>query len=147
MKIKDALKRPMILTTPHRMPRGNNENPHPTTSPRRARLATGFVVPTFAQDTVDPKTAQQIRALAAKFNEEFNEHDPAAVAALYTEDAVWDTYHGTFRGRQQIEQVYADRCFKRWNKHNWTTTIMRVIPVGNEVRATGFWGCDLGGGG
>src|SRR5208283_1689022 len=52
-------------------------------------LATGFVLPTFAQDTADPKTAQQIHALAAKFNEVFNKHDPAAVAALYTEDAVW----------------------------------------------------------
>jgi len=54
-------------------------------------LATGFVLPTFAQDTADPKTAQQVHALVAKFNEAFNKHDPAAVAALYTEDAVWDT--------------------------------------------------------
>ena len=48
-------------------------------------LAIGFVLPTFAQDTVDPKTAKQIHALAAKFNEVFNKHDPAAVAAFYTE--------------------------------------------------------------
>ena len=62
-------------------------------------LATGFVLPTFAQDTVDPKTAQQIDVLNAKFNEAFNKHDPlAAVAALYTEDAIWQTYHGTFYG-------------------------------------------------
>jgi hypothetical protein len=27
------------------------------------------------------------------------------------------------------------------------TTISRVIPVGNQVRATGPWRCDLGGGG
>ena len=106
-------------------------------------LATGFVVPTFAQDTVDPKTAQQIRALAAKFNEEFNKHDPAAVAALYTEDAVWVTYHGTFHGRKRIEKVFEEWCFKLWNKHNWVTTISRVIPVGNEVRATGNWSCDI----
>jgi len=108
-------------------------------------LATGFVLPTFAKDTVDPKTAQQIHAFAAKFNELFNKHDPAAVAALYTEDAVWDTYHGTFRGRQRIEQVYDEWCFKGWNKHDWSTTIMRVIQVGNEVRATGSWYCRLGG--
>jgi uncharacterized protein (TIGR02246 family) len=106
-------------------------------------LATCFVLPTFAQDTVDPKTAQQIRALAAKFSEVFNKHDPAAVAALYTEDAVWETYHGTYHGRQRIEKEYADWCFKRWNKHNWATTISRVIPVGNEVRATGTWSCDI----
>ena len=110
-------------------------------------LAIGFVLPTFAQDTVDPKTAQQIRALTAKFNEAFNKHDPAAVAALYTEDAVWQTYHGTYYGRQHIEKVYTDWCFKRWNKHNWVTTMTRVAPAGNEVRATGSWSCDLGGGG
>src|SRR5262245_57558274 len=84
-------------------------------------LATGFVVPISAQDSVDPKTAQQIRALAAKFNEEFNKHDPAAVAALYTEDAVWVTYHGTFHGRKRIEKVFEEWCFKLWNKHNWVT--------------------------
>ena len=106
-------------------------------------LATGFVLPTFAQDTVDPKTAQQIHAFAAKFNQAFNKHDPGAVAALYTEDAVWDTYHGTFRGRQRIEQVYIEWCFKLWNKHDWTTTIRRMMPVGNEVRATGFWSCRV----
>ena len=110
-------------------------------------LVTGFVLPTAAQDTVDPKTAQQIHALTAKFNEAFNKHDPAAVAALYTEDAVWETYHGTFHGRQRIEGVYADWSFKRWNKHNWVTTMTRVAPAGNEVRATGSWSCDLGGGG
>jgi uncharacterized protein (TIGR02246 family) len=110
-------------------------------------LATGFVLPTFAQYTVDPKTAQQIQALTAKFNEVFNKHDPAACAALYTEDAVWETYHGTYHGRQRIEGVYADWCFKRWNKHNWVTTMTRVAPVGNAVRATGRWSCDLGGGG
>ena len=110
-------------------------------------LATGFVLPTFAQDTVDPKTAQQIQALTAKFNEVFNKHDPAACAALYTEDAVWATYHGTFHGRQRIEGVFADWCFKRWNKHNWVTTMTRLAPVGNAVRATGRWSCDLGGGG
>jgi hypothetical protein len=23
--------------------------------------------------------------------------------------------------------VYADWCFKRWNKHNWVTTISRIL--------------------
>ena len=32
-------------------------------------LAIDFAVPTFAQDTVDPKVAQQIRVLATKFDE------------------------------------------------------------------------------
>ena len=110
-------------------------------------LATGFVLPTFAHDTVDPTTAQQIDALAAKFNEAFNKHDPAACAAFYTEDAVWNTYHGIFRGRQRIEQVYKEWCFEYWNKQNWTTKFRKVIRVGDEVRAIGFWSCSPHGSG
>jgi hypothetical protein len=46
-----------------------------------AGFAIGFTVPTFAQqrDTVDPKTAQQIRALAMKDNEAYAKNDAAAV--------------------------------------------------------------------
>ena len=77
-------------------------------------LAIGFAVPTFAQqrDTVDAKTAQQIRALAMKYDEAFNNHDPAAVAALYTEDGVFMTAHdGTYHGRQVIEKNTAKMGF------------------------------------
>jgi|SRR6516225_4174104 hypothetical protein len=40
-----------------------------------------------------------------------------------------------------IKQDYGE------GKHNWTTTIRRVIPVGNEVRATGYWSCNVKGSG
>ncbi len=88
--------------------RGKNENPAFLVA--LVGLAIGFAVPTLAQqkDTADPKTAQQIRVLTAKFNEAFNKHYLAAVAALYTEDAVWQTYHGTYYGRQRIEKAYAE---------------------------------------
>ena len=70
-----------------------------------AGLATSFALPTFAQqkETADPKTAQEIRALATKYDEAFNRNDAAAVAALYAENGVNATPHaGTFRGRQAI---------------------------------------------
>jgi ketosteroid isomerase-like protein len=41
--------------------------------------------------------AQQIGALAAKFDEAFNRNAAAGVAAFYTEDAVRVTPHGTSR--------------------------------------------------
>jgi ketosteroid isomerase-like protein len=68
--------------------------------------AIGFASPTFSQqeNTVDPKTAQEIRSLATKYDEAFNKQDPAAVAALYTEDAVYVAHHGTFHGPQAIEK-------------------------------------------
>src|SRR5467141_2031945 len=62
-------------------------------------LAIGFAAPALAQlkDTVDPKTAQEIRALAMKYDAALNKQDPAAVAALYAEDAyMWrSTEHFT----------------------------------------------------
>src|SRR3984957_9568343 len=69
-------------------------------------LAIGFILPTFAQekDTVDPRVAEQVRALAAKYDEAFNRNDAVAVAALYTEDAVFETPSGAFHGREAIEE-------------------------------------------
>jgi hypothetical protein len=53
-------------------------------------LAIGFTAPTLAQqkDTVDPQIVQQIRALTIRYDAALNNHDAAAVAALYTQDGV-----------------------------------------------------------
>jgi hypothetical protein len=44
---------------------------------------------TFAQekDTVDPQVAEQVRALAAKYDEAFNKNDATALGALFSGDA------------------------------------------------------------
>jgi ketosteroid isomerase-like protein len=54
-------------------------------------LAISLALPTFAQqkETVDPKIIEQLDALSKKFDEAFNNNDAAAVAALFTEDAIW----------------------------------------------------------
>jgi hypothetical protein len=93
-------------------------------------LAMGFVVPAFAQhkDTVDPQKEQQIRILAAKYDAAFNNHDAAAVAALYTQHAVRVTAlnNGTFHGRQAIEKAYAQYDFGRWQVSNHFTKVNRI---------------------
>ncbi len=76
-------------------------------------LAIGFALPTFAQQkgAVDPKTDQQIRVLAAKYDEAINSHDAADVAALYTQDGVGQIPESKVspgHGRQGIENAYAD---------------------------------------
>jgi len=96
-------------------------------------------VPAFAQDTVDPKIAQQIRVLAAKYDEAYNRNDAAAVAALYTEDAVLGSPHGTFHGRQAIEKIYEKHDFQAYHSKNMFTNVDRVIAVGNDVRVIGRW--------
>jgi uncharacterized protein (TIGR02246 family) len=107
-------------------------------------LTISFALLTFAQqkDTVDPKIVQQIRALAVKYDEAFNEHDPAAVAALYTEDGTDVTPHdGVFHGQQAIAKHLAKTEFQRWHANNLFRTVDRVIAVGNEVRSFGRWDC------
>ena len=95
-------------------------------------LAIGSTLPALAQqsNTVDPKIDQQIRMLATKYDAAINKHDPAAIAALYTQDAVWATFHdGTYHGPQAIEKEYERLYFKRWNKSNYGTTIGRINTV------------------
>lgn len=103
-------------------------------------LAIGFASLTFAQqvNTVDPRTAQEIRALAMMYDEAINKQDPAAVAAFYTEDAVYVAHHGTFHGRQAIEKTYAG-YFQHWHSIHYVSTVDRLIPDGKEVRAFGTW--------
>ena len=73
-----------------------------------AGLAIGFAVPALSQekDTVDPKIRQQIEALDTKYDEAFNKHDAASIAALFTEDAVELTQNEVLSGRAAIEKWY-----------------------------------------
>jgi uncharacterized protein (TIGR02246 family) len=106
-------------------------------------LAISFAFPTFAQkkETVDPKVEQQVRVLAAKFDDAVNRHDAVAVAALFTQDGVGqipESKVSAGHGRQGIEKAYA-RWFKGWQVGNYFTTVDRVIAVGNEIRSSGKW--------
>ena len=102
--------------------------------------AIGFASLAFAQqaNTVDPRTAREIRALAMMYDEAINKQDPAGVAAFYTEDAVYVAHHGTFHGRQAIEETYAN-YFRRWGSIHYVSTVDRLIAVGKEVRVFGTW--------
>ena len=78
-------------------------------------LAISFAMPTIAQQTSapDPQLRQQIVALFEKFTEAWNNNDAAALAALYTKDAVevrragGVTRAGVFSGRQALEKMFA----------------------------------------
>ena len=73
-------------------------------------LAVSFAFPTLAQqkDTVDPKIAQQIRALETKFDEAYNKNDAPAVAALYTEDAFMGRRTEVFTVGRQSKKIMQD---------------------------------------
>ncbi len=107
-------------------------------------LAISFALPTFAQqkETVDPQLIQKLYdTLSKKWNEAYNNHDAAAIVAVYTEDAIDVTHTGPLYGRQAIEKFYADN-FKGWQPKNHTSTIdphsVRMLGPDTLTRA-GVW--------
>ena len=79
-------------------------NPFPDTLKMRlllslAGFALGLVLPVLAQEqnTVDPEVRQQIEAVLMKLVEAENKGDAAAVAALFTQDAV-QVWYGLSEG-------------------------------------------------
>ena len=111
-----------------------------------AGLAISFALPTFAQEkdaAVDPQIVQQLHAIGKKSDEAFLKGDAAALAALYTEDAVYVTNTGPIRGRQAIEKYYADRFQEvRYFRHDTKYDPTSPYPIGtngNAVWENGEW--------
>ena len=107
-------------------------------------LAISFALPTFAQEkeTVDPQLIQKLYdTLSKEWNEARNNHDAAAIAALYTENAIDVNDSGLLYGRQAIEKFYADNS-KGWQPKNHTSTIdphsVRMLGPDNLTRS-GVW--------
>jgi uncharacterized protein (TIGR02246 family) len=103
--------------------------------------AISLTVPALAQQTVDPQIAQQIREVVTKWDDAFNRSAPGALAALYTDDAVKVTVHGTFHGREAIAKDFAEHDFGRYQSKNYVRKGDRIIAGGNDVRVTGKWKC------
>ena len=109
-------------------------------------FAIGFGVPALAQEqnTVDPEVRQQIEAVHMKFVEAQNKRDAAAIAALFTEDAVQVWYGlsegGLASGQQAIEKRYATELAS--SPGEFVDKLARVCPAGNEMCAIseGSWG-------
>ena len=108
-------------------------------------LAISFAVPTYAQqkDLADPQTTQKILALGRALNEAQSNNDAAAIAALFTRDAVFVTTEGPIIGRQGVQKWYTD-LFQRWHPKNRSTKLDGNTPhligtTGNELWGTGEW--------
>jgi uncharacterized protein (TIGR02246 family) len=107
-----------------------------------AELAIGFAVPSTAQEqnTVDPQVRQEIEAALMKFAEAFNKHDAAAMAALFTLDAVqvldWGE-GGTFSGQQAIEKNYAVDFAS--SPPEFVEKLIQVYAIGDKISAISAW--------
>ena len=98
---------------------------------------------TKEKDIADSQTTQKIRAITQAYDDAVGNNDAAAVAALYTEDAVFVSDTGPIYGRQAIEKWYAD-VFKAWRVKSHTGKPDGKAPYmigtdGNEVWETGEW--------
>jgi hypothetical protein len=91
-------------------------------------LAISFALPTFAQqkETVDPQIIEQLDALTKKFMEFINNNDATAVAAVFTEDAVFVTPQGPVYGREAIEKYFTD-VFQRFTPSENVTKIQLCL--------------------
>ena len=114
-------------------------------------LAISFALPTFAQqkDAVDPQLRDTLVALVKKYDETFNKNDAPALAALFTEDAIFVTDTGPVNGRQAIEKYWIDQ-FKQFRHSNEIVTVDENSPhvlgtTGNEMWATGGWSMTIQG--
>jgi uncharacterized protein (TIGR02246 family) len=107
--------------------------------PAFAAFAIGFAVPVVAQEqnTVDPEVRQQIEAAVTKYEDAYNKNDAAAIAALYTADAVEvfekDAAGGSASGREAIEKRYADHFAS--NPSKLSVKVVQVYAMGDEVCA------------
>ena len=106
-------------------------------------LAISFALPTIAQEKeeVNPKILAGIQANDKAYDDAFNKHDPAAIAALFSKNAVLvirsgsgggdsapspgDTIDGVFTGRAGVEKRYTE-LFKLWHFENHLNTLDQV---------------------
>ena len=116
-----------------------------------AGLAIGFALPTFAQQPTapDPKLREQILACGKQFDDAFVTGDAAALAVLFTEDAIFVTDTGPVKGRQAIEKYWLDQ-FDQFHHGNEIVTVDADSPhiigtAGNEMWATGGWSMAIQG--
>jgi len=113
------------------------------------------------KDTADPQTIEQLRAFSKKVDEAWNNNDAAALAALFTQDAVLMNDTGPIYGREAIEKHYAnvfrevhisnhlDKADQNsphiigttgneaWSNGQWSLTYQ--VKGGDPVELTGYW--------
>jgi uncharacterized protein (TIGR02246 family) len=109
-------------------------------------LAISFALPIFAQEqsAVDPKTRQEIEAVLMQIGEAYNKHDAAAVAALYTHDAVRvDNPSGFGRalivGRKAIEKLLETDFTGSWSSSPRVGKLVQIYAFEDSIASISEW--------
>jgi ketosteroid isomerase-like protein len=113
--------------------------------PQRAdRRQTVLNAPEEMKDTADPKITEQLHAFSKKVDDAWNNNDAAALAALFTKDAVLVEDTGPIYGREAIEKHFAD-VFQRLHFSNHLDKADQyysphvIGTSGNEAWSNGEW--------
>jgi uncharacterized protein (TIGR02246 family) len=104
---------------------------------------------TVQKDAADPQKIQELHALVTKFDDAKNNNDSAAVAALFTEEAILVTDSGPIYGRDAIQKWY-EGAFQQFYFSNHLgksdPKSIRVVGTdGNEIWSNGEWSVTLQG--
>jgi uncharacterized protein (TIGR02246 family) len=85
---------------------------------------------------VDQNTRQQIEKMTAAYHDNWNNHNAAGIADLYTNDGVLvtDRTDGFKKGHQEIQQYYTG-IFNRVSHHD-SATVDELFPLGNNAVIT-----------
>ena len=104
-------------------------------------LSIGFAVPSIAQakNMVDREVRQEIEALGMKFKEAYNKHDAAAIAALFTQDAVrvLDWRGGALFGREAIQRDFAVNFAS--SPPELVGNLVQMYAIGDGLAAIAEW--------
>ena len=96
--------------------------------------AIGLSVPTLAQQpkAVDAEVRKQIEAVFTEFQGAYNNHDVAAIAALYSPEAVeLRSWRGLFSGQEAIQRIFAFDFALGAGK--MASELVQLCPVGNAI--------------
>jgi uncharacterized protein (TIGR02246 family) len=85
---------------------------------------------------IDPKLRQAVETIDKKFVNAQDKGDAAALAAVFSDDAVMVTNTGPLNGRKAIEEYYAN-ALKATQFSNTTSTIDPDSP--RSISATAMW--------
>ncbi len=97
-----------------------------------AIAALSLTTPVSAQG-VDQNTRQQIEKIVVAYHENWNNHNAAGIAGLYTKDGVLVTPSAkVVIGPQEIEQNYKT-AFDAGLPHHDSATVDQVSPLGTDT--------------
>jgi len=86
--------------------------------------------------------SRQLDEKIKNYDEAINRNDAAAVASLFTDDAIFVNYGGPLCGREVIEKQYAE-WFKQWHHNNHLdikdSDSLRIVGTADNIALNGKW--------